>query len=432
MSSSWLSGLKMSVRLCKASRFLIDVIVVLLSIKCASSQSLKALLNPGCTNCSGDLYVLTVSYQGSNFSAHYVISLTGTRRVPSVFLSTSKVNSTLQINWTSILNDVPAQPAVYLENSSFYGLLFTHLYQYKDRLDLADISEYADSINRILANQCFWFIDRWDPKPDPLSGLLSVNLKCNDPKQAKILDKKGEIEMQFTFSENDQNSKSAPYTLLVGGLAVRIKFVLKRLYREFLETRYAVGIALVSNTTLPPDAFFTNTTSVSIDDEASPGAYKDITIFLSNNSYATWRSVCYINASSTEVKTSRGTRVSSQSSADKSTLKLIKKSSFLPFIYGANLPAVRLVNMSFGDPGDGFYRASKYIQWSLDMGLSTPPRSHFSLLVWVIVCITIAVLVLAIGLLIFVSVWRFCLQRSTYEGYERALLNDCLSEQDTA
>lgn len=91
--------------------------------------------------------------------------------------------------------------------------------------------------------------------------------------------------------------------------------------------------------------------------------FQDVTISLSNNSYITWKSVCYVNESSAELKTSRAVTVSSQSLIDKSTQKLIMKRSFVPFIFGLDLPAIREVNISFGDSGDGFYKASKYIHW---------------------------------------------------------------------
>lgn len=73
-----------------------------------------------------------------------------------------------------------------------------------------------------------------------------------------------------------------------------------------------------------------------------------------------------------------------------------------------------------------------FICRSLDLGLGTPPESHLSVLVWVIIFTTIAVLALAIGLFIFVALWRFCLQRPTFDGYERALLTDSVNVQATA
>ncbi|VDO08738.1 unnamed protein product [Rodentolepis nana] len=268
-------------------------------------------------------------------------------------MSSSEANSSIRFNWSAILSDDSAQPA---------------LYKYNDTLDVADLSKYTDGVSKVPLNQCFWYLNDWDPKPNA-SGLLSVGLRCNDTLSANILGTHGYIELRFTFSERDHYLHDAPHVVLVGGLAVRIKVTMKRLSvaktmeAQFARTRWGLGLALTSNSSLPPNASFTNSTAVSINDEPAPGTFKDFAIFLSNNSYATWKSVCYVKAQPAELKTSRSVTVSLQSLMDKSTNKLVLKRSFLPFIFGQDLPAIRTVNISFGDSGDGFYNASKYIHW---------------------------------------------------------------------
>lgn len=90
-----------------------------------------------------------------------------------------------------------------------------------------------------------------------------------------------------------------------------------------------------------------------------------MTIFLTNHSYVTWRSVCYIGAAAMDLKSSRAITVSPQWCVDTATNRCLIKSSLLPFVYGpiANDVAVRQMNISFGDSGDGFYRYSNYIDW---------------------------------------------------------------------
>ncbi|VUZ52321.1 unnamed protein product [Hymenolepis diminuta] len=409
---------------------LITIVVISLYVPHVFQQTLKAELNPGCDNCPEDLNVLTVSYQEPHFSTHFVINSYSDRSVPSVFISSSRANSSLQFNWPAILNDSSTQPAVFLANSSFYGILFTYLYKYNDTLDVADLSKYTDGVSKISTNQCFWYLSDWDPKPNAL-GLLSVGLKCNDTRSVAVFGTHGHVELRFTFSDKDQYSLDAPHVILVGGLAVRIKVTIQRLSIAkragipYAKTRWALGLALISNTTLLPNAQFANSTSVSINDEPAPGTFKDVTIFLSNNSYMTWKSVCYVNESSAELKTSRAVTVSSQSLIDKNTKKLIVTRSFVPFIFGLDLPAIRAVNISFGDSGDGFYKASKYIHWSVDLGLGAPPVVGLSGLVWMMIFMAGSVLVISFGLLILFVVLRFCRRWSTSsDNYEHALLTD--------
>lgn len=79
----------------------------------------------------------------------------------------------------------------------------------------------------------------------------------------------------------------------------------------------------------------------------------------------TWKSVCYVDAAAADLKSSRGITVSPQRCVDKATNRCLLKSSLLPFVYGpiTNVVAVRQINVSFGDSGDGFYRSSDYIDW---------------------------------------------------------------------
>ncbi|VDL60667.1 unnamed protein product [Hymenolepis diminuta] len=289
------------------------------------------------------------------------------------------------------------------------------LYKYNDTLDVADLSKYTDGVSKISTNQCFWYLSDWDPKPNAL-GLLSVGLKCNDTRSVAVFGTHGHVELRFTFSDKDQYSLDAPHVILVGGLAVRIKVTIQRLSIAkragipYAKTRWALGLALISNTTLLPNAQFANSTSVSINDEPAPGTFK---------------SVCYVNESSAELKTSRAVTVSSQSLIDKNTKKLIVTRSFVPFIFGLDLPAIRAVNISFGDSGDGFYKASKYIHWSVDLGLGAPPVVGLSGLVWMMIFMAGSVLVISFGLLILFVVLRFCRRWSTSsDNYEHALLTD--------
>nr|CDS25925.1 expressed conserved protein [Hymenolepis microstoma] len=410
--------------------------VISLYLPHASPQTLRADRNPGCINCTKDMNVLTVSYQGPRFSTHFIIYSNSNKSVPSVFISSSGANSSLQLDWSAILSGNSTQPAVFLTNSSFHGILFTHLYKYNDTLDVADLSKYTVGVIKVPLNQCFWYLNDWNPKPNA-SGLLSVALRCNDTLSANILGTHGYVELRFTFSEWDHYLHDAPHVVLVGGLAVRIKVTMRRLAVakgmeiQFARTRWGLGLALISNSTLPPTASFKNSTSVSINDEPAPGTFEDITISLSNNSYATWKSVCYVNENVAELKTSRAVTVSLQSLMDKSTNKLATKKSFLPFIFGQDLPAIRTVNISFGDSGDGFYKASKYIHWSLDLGLGTASAIGLSVLVWVMIFMVASVLVISFGLLTFLVVVRFCLRwSSSSDNYERALLSDHESEAE--
>ncbi|VDK45669.1 unnamed protein product [Taenia asiatica] len=234
---------------------------------------LSASLNPGCNGCS-NISVISVVYRGHDSSAHFVVSITRDNSVPSVFLARSDVNSSVQFNWSAIFADDKSIQSVVLTNGSFYGLLFPNLYQYEDRGDVADISRATGQVAKYPLDQCFWFLSHWDPVPDAITGLLSLALRCNDSRPSVIFANKGFIELQFTFSERDRFADCAPHTLLLGGLAVRVKVTLQRLALRWKNTRWALNLVIAANLSLPDAVAFNNYTSTSIDDEPSPGAFK--------------------------------------------------------------------------------------------------------------------------------------------------------------
>ena len=63
---------------------------------------------------------------------------------------------------------------------------------------------------------------------------------------------------------------------MIGGMAARIQISLKKLHVRWQETRWALVLALVGNTSYPDDTGFPNTSSITIDDEPSPGSFKVI------------------------------------------------------------------------------------------------------------------------------------------------------------
>ncbi|VDM16157.1 unnamed protein product [Hydatigera taeniaeformis] len=386
---------------------LLFMTIAVMHVRWSSTQSLSASLNPGCNNCS-NISVVSVVFREQSSSVHFIVSITKENSVPSVFVSRSDSNSSVYFDWPSIFSNEPGQSVV-LSNSSFYGLLFSNLYQYEDRSDVADISRAAGSVTKYPLNHCFWFLSRWDPLPDSTTGLLSLALRCNDSRPSVIFASKGFIELEFTFSEKDRLADRAPHTLLLGGLAVRVMVVLQRLALQWKETRWALNLAIVANRSLPDSAVFENVTLRSIDDEPSPGAFKDMTVFLTNHSYVTWKSVCYVDAAAANVKSSRAVAVSPQLCVDKGTNRSLIKSSLFPFVYGAvaNTVAVRQVNVSFGDSGDGFYRSSNYIDWSFAFALNTPPPGYYSPLIWTMVVISIILISAAACLLVYLIGYHF-------------------------
>ncbi|CDS43364.1 expressed conserved protein [Echinococcus multilocularis] len=404
---------------------LLFVLIAFLHIHESSLQALSVSLNPGCFNCSEEnISVVSVVYRGRNSSIHFIVSITNERSVPSVFLAYSNANSSVQFDWPAIIANNKSTQAVDLVDSSFYGLLFPNLYQYEDRADVADISRATGRIVKFPLDQCFWFLSHWDSVPNASTGLLSLALRCNDSSPSVLFANKGFIELRFTFSERDRFADSAPRTLLLGGLAVRMKVTLRRLALRWKETRWALNLAVVANRSLPDTAAFENFISASIDDEPSPGAFRDMTIFLSNHSYVTWKSVCYIDETATNLKSIRAIGVSTQWRVDKATNRSLTTSSLLPFVYGPTEDsiAVRLLNVSFGDTGDGFYRSSNYIDWTLTFALGTPPPKHYSPLIWMMLFLSITVVSAALCVLVYVIGYHVLRRR--VNSYEEPLLEE--------
>ncbi|KAL5104304.1 Glycosylated lysosomal membrane protein [Taenia crassiceps] len=412
---------------------LLYILITLMHFYGSSSQLLSASLNPGCDNCS-NISVISVVYRGGGSSVHFIVSITKDNSIPSVFLARSDANASVQFNWPAIFAHDKSNRSVILSNSSFYGLLFPNLYQYEDRGDVADISRATGRVFRHSLDQCFWFLSHWDSVPNETTGLLSLTLHCNDSRPSVLFANKGFIELQFTLSEKDRLADDAPHTLIVGGLAVRVMVTLRRLALRWKETRWALNLVIVANHSLPDGAAFENFTSTSIDDEPSPGVFKDMALFLENYSYVAWRSVCYIDATARDWKSSRAITVSPQWCVDKSTNRCLIESSLLPFVYGpiVNVVAVRQVNVSFGDSGDGFYASSNYIDWVLTFALGKPPPAHHSPLIWSMVFISITMVSAALCVLVcFIGYHLATRRRDNYEEPLLAESEDHLDAQPT-
>ncbi|VDK26883.1 unnamed protein product, partial [Taenia asiatica] len=80
------------------------------------------------------------------------------------------------------------------------------------------------------------------------------------------------------------------------------------------------------------------------------------------------------------------------------------------------------MNISFGDSGDGFYRYSNYIDWTLTFALGTPPPVHYSPLIWTMVFISIIIVSAAICALVYFIGHHFHMRRR--DCYEEPLLGE--------
>lgn len=73
-------------------------------------------------------------------------------------------------------------------------------------------------------------------------------------------------------------------------MAVRIQVVMNKLNVKWRETRWALVLALVANTSYPDGDGFASTTSITINDESSPGSFKVSLMHLSTSTIrSSWR-----------------------------------------------------------------------------------------------------------------------------------------------
>nr|AAW26141.1 SJCHGC08990 protein [Schistosoma japonicum] len=250
------------------------------------------------------------------------------------------------------------------------------------------------------------------------------------------------VIIKFRISNTTQHHKEMPHLLLTPGWIVQFDVLFNNLTSHFKQSRFGLQLAMISNLTLSPTEEFRKDVLFSIDDELTPGNF-EMTNFLLGESvsklnnkklvntdkylknstnppaFIQIKPACFIDNQWRTVQNSRNVYVSKHQDLlnDEDSLRYSLPSIFYADRINPNtidnntglMPiGIRLLNVSFGTPTDGFYAKTKFIVWTASFGLGNPPKDNLSsLLIGLIVCsMLIIVSAVILGILLVIILRR--------------------------
>ncbi|XP_008297248.1 glycosylated lysosomal membrane protein [Stegastes partitus] len=333
-----------------------------------SSRQLTIELNPGSPLAppGGDL--LHVRAVGDNDTLHYLLSSQG---APTLLLvHTDSPSSTVQVNWIQFLaRNSSGSLKVEPESSVMYsgGVVFSRLLEYDDVNDTAEPSNFFP--------------------PYELQNFTWSRLQLSGPTAllcgAATTFTNGSLCLQLSVFDSEGRGQTWPRLLHSANssqLEVRLDGVLPRaMHSRFLLELQAVG-----------GAYPLSRVEVrhSIDDEFTPSIFKvSEWVSVENSSsdvlgFAQWKPVAYrqrhpVLEDATPCHHSEPQPQSGEATAASSAL--IR--AFYPE------PKVVGLNVSFGLAGEKFYNSTKFLSWTLLVGVGSPPVDFFSPLVIAIMAV---------------------------------------------
>ncbi|CAH0587878.1 unnamed protein product [Chrysodeixis includens] len=373
------------------------LIVFLLSLAYGEDRQIISKLNPGCPYKTNKT-IAYIQARGSHDTIHQVWDFT--RGMPTIIYVVSSVNSTLDVIWDD------TEPTKFV-------LKGKRLYSFAATID--KLHEYDDIDNNgHIDNKC----------PQRAISFRNAVWRRSD---SVLTDKEAMLHMQGHFEEHwrkgtvDIKLDLLPYTDYAVDLPhlihtanstlVDIGLVNLTTSRDYNASRYAIHFVMLSTDSKTEN--MTYNMRKSLDDEHTPGVFEIFEIKTpksyrsDDGGFMQFRPVGYTEAERS-VSSSTNAYISNFTKAS------LPKSSILKVFYeDYNSLLVQEMFISFGLPGDGYYRQHNYTSWSFTIGYGAPPVESFSLFVIIIISIGLGVpVLLALSGITYVLVRR-CKQRNT-------------------
>nr|XP_020477145.1 glycosylated lysosomal membrane protein [Monopterus albus] len=357
-----------------------------------NKRQLFVELNPGSTSVppGGDL--LHVRAVGNNDTLHFLFCSQG---APTLLLiHTNSSSSDIKVDWPLFLaRNTSGSLKVEPESSTLYStaVVFSRLLEYDDANDTAD------------PNSDFF-------PPYELQDFTWSRLKLSGPVAvlcgAAATFANGSLCLQLSVFESEGRGQSLPHLLHSANssqLGVWLDGVLPRATRSrFLLELQAVGGAYPLTRV---------DTSRSIDDEFTPSIFKVSQWVSSLNGssevlgFVQWKPVAYSQSNPT---LEDATPCSHTNPRLQKGEMIMASSSLIHAFYTE--PETFGLNVSFGLAGDPFYNSTKFLGWTMLVGIGSPPVDLFSPLV-------IAVMAVGLGtpmiLLLLGVIWVSVHKRGT-------------------
>ncbi|CAL1526093.1 unnamed protein product [Lymnaea stagnalis] len=370
-------------------------------------------------NGSNIVYAKASSKEHDNL--YYVFSTIG---LPTIIVAhTKEMDTDLTFNWTKLMegngsivdaiNFKSPINEVYL-----FGVAFTRLLEYDDKDDTADLEECEKKLDAASWNIRDFSLFTWDPAVVEKENTFvfnttsDVNLKTNETRNGSI---------SFAFSVKGQNGRASDLPrLLFNSNETLFDFVIANYTPSFNNSRFALEVAVISKSKNEMDVDLTR----SIDDEYAPGVFQ-ITDWLTNpqaretSGFFQWKPVAYISKSRGRNTATKVNHYKLQDLTHREHEAEQLNSSviwaFNSSLWNDKSVIIRIANISFGLPKDGFYVKNNYTAWSAAMGYGKPPEDSISTMVIIIISAGLGIPVIIIIFGSIFTVVRRLRQRAT--GY---------------
>ncbi|XP_042291824.1 glycosylated lysosomal membrane protein [Thunnus maccoyii] len=325
-------------------------------------------LNPGGeAPPGGDL--LHARAVGDNDTLHFLFCSLG---APTLLLvHTNTTSSTVKVNWTQFLNpNISGGLKVEPESSVLYSnsVVFSRLLEYNDVNDTAEVT--SDLFPPYELQDFTWSRLNLSDFTARLCGVAETFTNGSLCLQLSVFESEG----------RDQPWPSLLHTANSSQLGVWLDGVLPRATRSrFLLELRAVG-----------GAYPLNTVEVhrSIDDEYTPSIFQVSRWVSAVNSssdvggFVQWKPVAYRRSApaledATPCRHSEPQQRSGEAAASSS--RLIRAFYTQPETFG--------LNVSFGLAGEPFYNSTRFLSWTVLVGVGSPPIDSFSPLVLAIMAV---------------------------------------------
>ncbi|XP_075979460.1 glycosylated lysosomal membrane protein B-like [Anticarsia gemmatalis] len=371
------------------------LIAFLISLTYGHDRQIISKLNPGCLDCDNSTTLVYIKADGSHDTIHQIWDFT--KGLPTVIYTIASLNSTMSIHWNGMAPD-----KFELSEAPIYSFATTidKLYEYDDCFDRGHIDhrcpERQWSLRRVT-----W--KRVNSILTDKEAMVRMRGRYDDWPRTGI------VEMRLDLLPFEDYAVDLPHLIhTANSTLIDVSLVNFTTSSDFNASRFALHFVMASTDSRSDSMNYTMRKS--LDDEHTPGVFEIIEIrtprsrTAGSGGFIQFRPVGY-----TEPERS----VSSSTNAYISTFNrtsLPQGTTMWRFYEKFERDNLLLQDMfiSFGLPGDGYYRQHNYTSWSFTYGYGSPPIESVSLFVIIIISIGLGVpFLLAMSGITYVIVRRY-------------------------
>ncbi|XP_050548648.1 glycosylated lysosomal membrane protein B-like [Daktulosphaira vitifoliae] len=353
------------------SLILIFAITISLGI---CERKLNVEYNPGCPlsypeNCSQLLKLAYVRADGANDTIHFIFGFT---YKPSLIISKTNKNSEIKINYDELKSNT-ANTILFSEVPLYtFATVFNNLYEYVDVNDTARLENGSNFLTMDFRKFQNWTVNLME---NDNNETVHVKISSNLYRDVGIT-KRGNVSITLKVYAKEDKGLMFPH-LIHTPESSELTLTLDHLTLNNPKSRYAVELLTLSS--YPYNATEKMTLKTFNDDSSSGGVFSSYLIDakgedLEGGGYLTWKPVVFKAYDTHAFNSSSTTQYSIEDHSNQTDW--IKSTLFN--LFGNQLFEqqfmMKALNISFGEPNDGFYSKSNYLYWTFLAGVGAPPN----------------------------------------------------------